>query len=52
MDREGVETSALWIMLAVSVFAFGLLWSGLKTRRWEGVLLIGIYVLYLWWVSP
>lgn len=52
MDRDGVELNALWIMLAVSVFTFGLLWSGYKTRRWEGLLLLVIYALYLWWVIP
>ncbi len=52
MDRDGVGVSTLWIMLAVSVFAFGLLWNGLKTRRWEGALLLGVYALYLWWVIP
>lgn len=52
MTREGVGDDALFIMLGVSVLTFGLLGTGLRTRRWEGFLLIAIYGLYLWWVIP
>ena len=50
MDRVGVGNDALLIMLAVSVFTFGILWRGLQTHRWEGALLLSIYGLYLWWI--
>ena len=52
MTRAGVSDDALIIMLGVSVLTFGLLWTGLRTRRWEGILLITIYAAYLWWVIP
>ena len=52
MNREGVGDDALLIMLGVSLLTFGILWTGLRTRRWEGYLLIAIYGLYLWWVIP
>lgn len=52
MTREGVNDDTLYIMLGISVLTFGLLWTGLRTRRWEGVLLICIYAFYLWWVIP
>ncbi|MCH7975615.1 MAG: calcium/sodium antiporter [Bacteroidetes bacterium] len=58
MNREGVGfdvavgDDALLIMLGVTVLTFGLLWTGFRTRRWEGYLLIAIYGLYLWWVIP
>ncbi|NNF59019.1 MAG: calcium/sodium antiporter [Rhodothermaceae bacterium] len=50
MDRAGVGDDALIIMLAVSVFTFGILWRGFQTHRWEGALLLSIYALYLWWI--
>ncbi len=52
MTREGVNDDALLIMLGVSALTFVLLWTGLRTRRWEGILLILIYVAYLWWIIP
>ena len=52
MTRAGVGDDVLLIMLGVSVLTFGLLWTGLRTRRWEGILLITIYAAYLWWVIP
>ena len=35
-----------------TVVAVLILWTGLRTRRWEGILLIAIYGLYLLWVIP
>ena len=52
MDRAGVELNALLVMLAVSALAFGLLWTGFRARRWEGIVLLVVYALYLWWVIP
>ncbi|MDX1439597.1 MAG: calcium/sodium antiporter [Rubricoccaceae bacterium] len=52
MTREGVDDDVLLIMLAVSALTFGLLWTGMKTRRWEGILLIALYAIYIWWIIP
>ncbi len=52
MNREGVTDMALYIMLGISALTFGLLWTGMRTRRWEGILLLLIYAAYLWWVIP
>lgn len=52
MTREGVGDDILLIMLGVSALTFGLLWSGMRTRRWEGFLLLTIYAAYLWWIIP
>lgn len=50
MDRNGVSDGALLVMLAVSVLTLVLLRSGYRARRWEGALLLAVYVVYLWWV--
>lgn len=52
MTREGVGNDILFIMLGISAFTFGLLWTGMQTRRWEGVVLISLYILYIWWIIP
>ncbi|MDX1418946.1 MAG: calcium/sodium antiporter [Rubricoccaceae bacterium] len=50
MSRDGVGDGALLVMLGVSLLTLLLLWSGYRARRWEGALLLVVYVVYLWWV--
>lgn len=37
-----------WVMLGAAVALMILLYTGLRLRRWEGALLLGAYIAYIW----
>lgn len=41
-----------FLMLGVSVILFAFLWTGRVLKRWEGAMLFGIYLLYLFAIWP
>lgn len=47
---EGIEWSVIGVMLGMSVLTAFFLFSGGKTRRWEGFVLLLAYAGYLWWL--
>lgn len=47
---EGIEWPVLAIMLAMALLTAYFLFSGGKTKRWEGAVLLLTYAGYLWWV--
>ena len=48
----GVGPDVLAIMVGVALLTLLFLVTGGQTRRWEGVVLLGLYVAYLWWIVP
>lgn len=47
LNTEGITMADWWVMLGISVFAMGLMRSGLKLSRWEGGLLLAGYATYI-----
>ena len=45
-----IGPDVLGIMIGVALLTLVFLTTGGKTRRWEGAVLIGTYVAYLWWI--
>jgi cation:H+ antiporter len=40
--------SDCWWMMAVTVLLFPIMFSGFRISRWEGVILLSVYAVYLW----
>lgn len=52
LSLGGVAVTDLWVMAGMAVVAVPLLWSRLTLHRWEGVLLLTVYGIYLAWRWP
>jgi cation:H+ antiporter len=54
LSAPGLRAVDLGLMLATSVLLLPLMWSGFVLKRWEGGLLLLIYLGYLWslWPAP
>jgi len=48
LNASGIQPSDLWVMIALSVVALPLLWTGRTMQRWEGALLLCGYIGYVW----
>lgn len=48
LDGTGVKLTDTLVMTAISLLLLALVWTGLRLRRWEGALLLGIYGGYVW----
>ena len=48
----GVGADVLGIMVGTGLLPLFFLISGGQTRRWEGVVLLAVYVGYIWWIVP
>ena len=48
----GVGADVLAIMVGTGVLTLVFLISGGATRRWEGAVLLSVYVGYIWWIVP
>ncbi|CAN5610518.1 calcium/sodium antiporter [soil metagenome] len=47
MVAEGVGAVPLGIMVGIAFLAMFLMWTGSRLARWEGALLVGLYVVYV-----
>jgi len=52
LEAPGISPVDTWVMVAFAVALLPLLWTGQRLQRWEGGLLIGGYVLYVWTLWP
>ncbi len=52
LSADGVTMIDLGVMLAVSALALPFMWTGFVLRRWEGFVLMAIYLGYLAWLWP
>jgi len=52
LDGQGVKLADAWIMVGASLLLLVITWTGLRLRRWEGALLLGVYGAYLWYLWP
>jgi cation:H+ antiporter len=52
MEGTGILPRDLYLTMALSVALLPLLWSGLKVSRWEGGVLIAVYLGYLFALWP
>ena len=52
VNGQGVSLTDTLIMIGFSVLLLVIAWTGFKLRRWEGVLLLALYGVYLWHLWP
>lgn len=52
INAGGVAWTDMFVMLGVSVLLLPILWTGFVIKRWEGAVLIVIYLGYLAWLWP
>ncbi len=52
LEGTGILPRDLYLMVALSVVLLPLLWSGLKVSRWEGGVLVAVYLGYLFVLWP
>lgn len=52
LNLGGITLVDQLVMLGVAVLLIPFMWSGFVLRRWEGIVLLGIYVGYLAWLWP
>lgn len=52
LTAPGVSSLDLWVMFAFAVALLPLLWTGYRLQRWEGLMLLGGYGLYLRMLWP
>jgi len=51
LRSHGVRVTDLGAMVAISLVTLVLMWTGYRLRRWEGVLLLGLYGAYIWYLA-
>jgi cation:H+ antiporter len=48
----GITSFDLWVMIAFAVGLLPLLYTQLRLQRWEGILLLSGYIVYIWSLWP
>lgn len=51
LRSPGVRMTDLGAMVAMSLVTLVLMWTGYRLRRWEGALLLGLYGVYIWYLT-
>ena len=52
LAAAGIGYDVLGIMVGIALLTLVFFITGGKTRRWEGGVLLALYVAYLWWIVP
>ena len=52
MDGVGIRSSALYVMLGVTILLLPTVWTGYVLDRKEGFVFLAIYVGYLYYLWP
>ncbi len=52
LHAPGIQVSDFYVMIGCSVLLLLVAWTGLRIRRWEGGVLLGIYAGYMVWLWP
>ena len=52
ISAPGIGLRDAWVMLAFAIAVLPLFWTGRRLLRWEGVLLLAGYGVYLWVLWP
>jgi len=52
LDGTGLGLTEVGIMVGISAILLPLAWTGYTLRRWEGMVLLAIYGLYVWHLWP
>ena len=52
VNGQGVSLTDTLVMMGFSVLLLVIAWTGFQLRRWEGVLLMALYGVYLWHLWP
>ena len=50
LGGSGIRMTDIYVMIGTSILLLPLLWTGFVLKRWEGLLLVGVYVGYVYFL--
>ncbi|MBN1348052.1 calcium/sodium antiporter [candidate division KSB1 bacterium] len=51
INGKGIKSFDIYVMLAVSIILFPFMWSHFEIKRWEGFVLVAIYIGYMFYLG-